>query len=267
MTADPLHPPAPKITAMMLVRDRAELLPAAAGSVLSQTFRDFELIILDDGSRDDTWSVCEELAARDNRVRLLRNETSIGIPAARNKVLAAARGDYIAICDSDDLNRPDRFAQQHKRLAFNPTVAGIGARINAFSGDDPTLGAEPTWHWGLRDGRLPFAFPTALLRTDALRAVGGFDERYAIAEDLQLAYRLAGHGHGGEFDTVDEILVDYRIHSGSITARRARTREWCTLRAQLTGLRVLRGRFSARGYAVVIQSTLRLLLALVGLRR
>jgi glycosyltransferase involved in cell wall biosynthesis len=250
---------------MMLVRDRAELLEAAARSVLAQTDRDFELVILDDGSTDATWQVAEQLAASDERVRLLRNEVSVGIPAARNQVLALARGTYVAICDSDDLSRPERFARSRALLDDEPALVGVGVRINAFSGDDPATGREPEWHWGLRDGRLPFAFPGAMLRTDAVRSVGGFSTSYAIAEDLQVAYRLAGAG--GRFATVDEILLDYRIHAGSITARRARTREWCTLRAQLRGLRELRGRLSPRGYAVVAQSGLRLLAALVGLRR
>ena len=95
MTGDPLHPQAPAVTAMMLVRDRADLLPASAGSVLSQTLRDLELVILDDGSTDDTWRVCEQLAARDTRVRLLRNEASGGIPAGRRETRDQARADWI----------------------------------------------------------------------------------------------------------------------------------------------------------------------------
>jgi len=251
---------------MMLVRDRADLLEQAAASVLAQTFRDIELIILDDGSTDDTWEVAERIAADDNRVQLLRNEVSAGIPAARNQVLDAARGRFLAVCDSDDVSRPDRFTREVERLEADAELAAVGARIALFVGVTPDSGtAEPDWHWGLRDGRLPFAFPGAMLRTDAVRAVGGFDTSFAIAEDLQLSYRLAGRG--GAFATVDEVLLDYRVHAGSITARRARTREWCTLRAQLRGLRELRGRFSARGYAVIAQSAVRLVLATVGLRR
>jgi len=232
--------------------------------VLAQSDPDFELVILDDGSTDDTWQVAERLAAIDARVRLLRNEVSVGIPAARNQVLEVARGAFVAICDSDDLSRPTRFAQQRKLLERDEQLVGVGAGINAFE-DDPVSGTEPSWHWGLRDGRLPFAFPGGMFRTDAMRAVGGFNTSYAIAEDLQLAYRLAGAG--GVFAQVDEVLLDYRIHAGSITASRARTREWCTLRAQLRGLYDLRGRFTLRGYAVIAQTKLRLLLALLGLRR
>lgn len=254
----------PSITAMMLVRDRAELLGPAARSVLEQTDGDLELVILDDGSVDGSWEVAERLAEGDSRVRLLRNERSVGIPAARNQVLAAARGTWLAVCDSDDLSRPDRFRRQRELLEADDLRVGVGVRISAFE-SSPATGSEPRWHWGLRDGRLPFAFPGAMLRVGSVRDIGGFDTAYPIAEDLQLAYRLAGAG--GTFGVVDEVLLDYRIHAGSITAARARTREWCTLRAQLRGLRELRGRYSARGYAVIAQTVLRLLLALVGLRR
>jgi len=253
----------PTITAMMLVRDRADLLDAAASSVLAQTERDLELVILDDGSSDDTWQVAQAIAARDERVRLLRNETSLGIPLARNQVLDAARGEYVATCDSDDLARPHRFAEQRAILDGHPEVVGVGARINAFRGGDPRGGSEPDWNWELRDGRLPFPFCSAMLRVEAVRAVGGFDPRYAVAEDLHLAYRLAGAG--GDFATTDTIGVDYRLHDGAVTASRAVTREWCTLRAQLRGAFEIR--LSLRGYAVIAQSALRLALAAVGLRR
>lgn len=249
---------------MMLVRDRAGLLAEAASSVLAQSDPDLELVILDDGSHDDSWEVAQALAAQDSRVQLLRNEHSVGIPAARNMVLATARGRYVAICDSDDLSRPERFGRQRAALDADPQVVAVGARINSFAGD-PTAGHEPSWHWGLRDGRLPFAFPTAMLRTDVMREAGGFDERYTIAEDLHLAYRLAGRGW--RFAAVDDVLVDYRVHAGSITATRARAREWYTLRAQLAGVCALHGGFSPRGYAVLGQSAMRCVATMVGVRR
>jgi glycosyltransferase involved in cell wall biosynthesis len=218
-------------------------------------------VILDDGSVDDTPAVAAAIAARDVRVRVLTNVVSVGIPAARNQVLAAARGRYVAICDSDDLSRPERFARERALLDADDELVGAGCRISAFE-DDPGAGAEPDWHWGLRDGRLPFAFPGAMLRVDAVRAAGGFDARYRVAEDLHLAYRMAGRG--GRFATVEEVLLDYRVHAGSITQSRSVSRQWWTLRAQLRGLAALRGRFSARGYAVIVQTKLRWLAALVG---
>jgi glycosyltransferase involved in cell wall biosynthesis len=259
--------PAPTITAAMLARDRAALLASSARSVLAQGDGDLELVILDDGSRDATWAVAEQLAAEDPRVVLLRNAESVGIPAARNQVLAAARGTYLAVCDSDDLSDHQRFARQRAVLDSDPGLVGVGSGLRAIEGAgdaDPDEGTEPSWHWGLRDGRLPFHGPSALLRVDALRAAGGFDERFALAEDLELCYRLAARG--GRFASVDEVLVTYRIHAGSITQRRAVRREWYNLRAQLRGLRLLRGRFSLRGYAVIGQSVLRTALAAIGVR-
>jgi glycosyltransferase involved in cell wall biosynthesis len=251
---------APTITAMMLVRDRADLLEQAAMSVLAQTDPDFELVICDDGSVDETPAVAAAIAARDPRVRVITNPASVGIPAARNQVLAVARGKYVAICDSDDISRPERFARERALLDADATLAGAGCRVSAFD-ENPAMGVEPDWHWGLRDGRLPFAFPSAMLRVEAVRAAGGFDERYRVAEDLHLAYRLAGRG--GRFATVDEVLLDYRVHEGSITQARAASRQWWTLRAQLRGFFALRGRYSARGYAVIVQTKLRWLRALV----
>ncbi|MCB0878499.1 MAG: glycosyltransferase family 2 protein, partial [Thermoleophilia bacterium] len=194
----------PSITAAMLVRDRADLLEQAARSVLAQTDPDLELVIVDDGSVDHTPRIARALADSDPRVVLLRNETSRGIPAARNQALAAARGRYFATCDSDDLSRPTRFERQRRMLDDDDQLVGVGTRFTAFDGDDPDAGSEPDWHWGLRDGRLPFLFPTAMLRTQAVRDAGGFDEAFALAEDLELAYRLAARG--GQFAIVDEVL-------------------------------------------------------------
>ena len=225
-------------------------------SVLDQTERDLELLVVDDGSTDDSWDVASRIAATDVRVVLLRNARSRGIPVARNQALAAARGRYLAICDSDDLSRPGRFAAQRALLDSDPQLVGVGVRIEAFSDHVPGSGFEPDWHWGLIDGRLPFAFCGAMLRTDVLRAAGGYDEDFPVAEDLELAYRLAGEG--AKFELIDGVLVDYRLHQGSTTTRLVRTRQWYVLRAQLRGVQALGGRFSPRGYAVIGQTGLRL---------
>lgn len=245
----------PKITAMMLVRDRGELIEEAAHSVLIQSESDLELVILDDGSKDNSWEIAKAIAASDSRVRLLRNEHSIGIPAARNRVLTQARGQYIAICDSDDISRPNRFRISCQLLDVDDTLAGVGGLISVFSAD-PQSGRVPSWHWGLKDGRLPFSFPSAMFRREAIESVGGFDERFAVCEDLDLCYRLVGADW--KFAQTNEVLTDYRTHEGSITAHRPPSHQWLRVRAQLRGLISLKGRFSLRGYMVIGQSLLRL---------
>ncbi|MFM2438609.1 MAG: hypothetical protein RLZ55_1432 [Actinomycetota bacterium] len=245
----------PLITAMMLVRDRAELMPEAIESILGQTESDFELIIVDDNSSDDSLGVAQACAARDTRVRVFANGRPLGIPRSRNRALGLARGRFLAICDSDDVSEPDRFARQSAMLLAEPELGGVGGAIRCFT-EDPAGGEVPTWHWGLRDGRPEFAFPAAMFRVKALRTVGGFDPGFRVAEDLDLAYRLVGAGY--ELRRDDAVAVNYRLHPGNVTASHARSRQMATLRAQLRGLRLMNGRWSARGYAVIGQSVLRL---------
>ena len=244
-----MTPATPLVSALMIVRNRADLLESAAASILAQTGPVLELLIVDDGSADGSVAVAQRLAAADRRVRVLPSQR-LGIPATRNRGLAAARGEFLAICDSDDLSRQGRFAAQVAALTARPDLAGVGARINCFR-DDPAHGYVPRWRWGLRQGRGPFAFPSAMLRTAAVRAVGGFDEEFAIVEDLDLCYRLAGRGWG--FDLLPEVLVDYRVGGQGISAGNPDLFRY-TARAQLRGLRQLRGGFTPRGYATIAQS-------------
>lgn len=252
---DTPEPGCPLISAMMLVRDRADLLGPAIDSVLAQTEGDFELIIIDDASSDDSLAVARERAAADERIRVYANETPLGIPRSRNRALELARGDFLAICDSDDLSTPDRFARHSALLLADERLGGVGGAIRCFT-EQPGEGEVPSWHWGLRDGRPEFAFPAAMWRTEAVRQVRGFDPGFRVAEDLDLAYRVAGAGYRLLRD--DVVAVHYRVHPGNVTAQHARSRQVATLRAQLRGLVLLRGRWTPRGYAVLGQSILRI---------
>lgn len=239
----------PVVSALMIVRDREGLLPEAVASVLAQEGPSFELLIVDDGSTDGTVEVAAHFAATDSRIRVLPSRRC-GIPTSRNRGLAAACGEFIAICDSDDLSRPGRFHAQVAALRANPRLVGVGSRFSVFR-DDPTDGEVVHWRWGLRRGRGPFAFPTGMLRTASVRAVEGFDESFAIVEDLDLCYRLAARG--GEFALLPEVLVDYRVSGQGVTTGNPEL-YWYAAKAQWRGLRALKGGFSPAGYAAVGQS-------------
>lgn len=242
----------PAVSALMIVRDRGALLEASMRSVLAQEGPDWELLVVDDGSTDDTLDVATSVASRDARVRVLPS-VRLGIPATRNRGLDEARGRYLAICDSDDLSQPGRFAAQVAALDADQGLVGVGSRFRTFV-DDPATGQVADWRWGLRGGRGPFAFPTGMLRTAAVRSVGGFDTDFAIVEDLDLCYRLAGHG--GRFTILPEVLVDYRVSDHGVTQGNPELFRY-TLKAQGRGLRELRGRFSPIGYLTVGQSVWR----------
>lgn len=233
----------------MIVKNRAPVIGAAVASIIAQESRDWELIVVDDGSTDGSGTTALDAAASDPRVRVIPNDGSPGIPSARNAGLAHARGRYLAICDSDDLSRPNRFGVEARSLDADPRLGGVGGMINIFS-TDPAAGHVPGWRWGVARGRPPFPFPAAMFRVAALREVGGFDEDYPVAEDVALAFDLAGAGW--RLRLLPDVLVDYRRSDDATYADPRRHR--MTLRAQLHGVRVMGGRFSPSGYAAIGQS-------------
>ncbi len=241
---------APVVTALVIVRDREDTIRPAVQSLLAQTFADLEVLVIDDGSSDKTPSVVRELQLTDPRVRLEHNLGDPGIPGARNWGLHLARGEFLAICDSDDLSRPERFASQVEYLRGHPAAGAVGSQISCFT-EDPAAGTEPDWRWGLTDGRGPFAFPTGMFRTRVVLEVGGFDDSFPVVEDLEMCYRVAAAGWS--FGRLDQALVDYRVGTGGASTRSDQL--WLmTLRAQIRGLRALRGRFTPAGYAAIGQS-------------
>lgn len=237
----------PTVSALMITHNRAELVGASIRSVLDQSGPTWELLIADDGSSDDTVAIAT--AFSDSRIRVLPS-MRLGIPETRNRGLAAARGRYLAICDSDDLSRPGRFSAQVAALDADPGLAGVGTRFATFV-VDPADAREADWRWGLRGGRGPFAFPTAMLRTASVRAVGGFDPTFPIVEDLDLCYRIAGQG--GRFGILPEVLVDYRVSPQGVSQDNPALFHHAA-RAQWRGLRALRGGFTAVGYLTVAQT-------------
>ena len=115
----------PKVTVIMPTMNRASLLPRSIDSVLSQNFTDYEFIIIDDGSTDNTKQVVEEYVKKDPRIRYIRYEKNQGIPTVRNRGIAEAKGEYIAWQDDDDEWLPGKLEKTVKKLDELPKEYGI----------------------------------------------------------------------------------------------------------------------------------------------
>src|SRR5690349_21132656 len=113
----------PAISVIMPVYNSAKFLRLAVESILDQTFKDFEFLIINDGSTDESEAILLEHAARDPRIVYIKNETNIGLIASLNKALSLAKGKYIARMDGDDVSLPERLAKQVSYLEENNTVA------------------------------------------------------------------------------------------------------------------------------------------------
>ena len=183
----------PRVSVIIPTYNRAALVQDAAASVLAQTFRDFELLVVDDGSTDGT---PEALAAFAGEIKVLRHPQRRGVSAARNTGIAAAQGEMLAFLDSDDLWLPEKLARQ---MAFMAALPGLllsqteeiwvrrGLRVNP-----PLSHRKEGGHIFLRSLERCLVSPSAVvLHRRLLEAHGGFDEDLPAAEDYDLWLRLA----------------------------------------------------------------------------
>jgi hypothetical protein len=215
----------PKVSVVMPVYNGKDYLREAASSVLHQTFTDFELIIINDGSTDGTPSILEEIAA-DKRVRVLHNEENRGLTYTRNKGIANSRGQYIAMLDSDDAALPKRIEKQVIFLDSHPEFALVGSSINLVSSDGRYIRTQyyptpPAYIPSLLLFQNNFAQSTVMLRRSALPAEC-YRLEYPPAEDYDLWVRMAANH---KVANLDAALVKYRIHGASISTVQANTQQ------------------------------------------
>lgn len=200
------------LSVLLPVRDGAETLDAAISSIRRQSFRDFELLVLDDGSRDASPDIARRHAAEDPRVRLLGNPAS-GLVAALNFGIESAQAPLVARMDADDVALPDRFERQVARLAAEPELLVLGTATVRIDAQGRRLGvaippADPAELSRVLERVNAIAHPTVVMRRQALEAVGGYRRAYLRAEDYDLWLRLA---ECGKLSNLAEPLLEYRI--------------------------------------------------------
>lgn len=204
------------------VYNGARYLAETIDSILAEDFTDFEYVIVDDGSTDDTPRILERAAARDPRIRVLRLETNRGIAAATNCGLAIARGEHIARLDADDVSLPGRLAREVAVLDAHPDVAMVSMNYEFMSADGVVLGRSHRDHppavveYLLNFSNSIGGHSQVMYRRSTIEAVGGYDESCAAALDYELWTRMAGQGR---IVVLPEIGMRYRVHDANVTAR------------------------------------------------
>jgi glycosyltransferase involved in cell wall biosynthesis len=193
-------------------------LAEAIASICAQSFSNFELIIVDDGSADGSAAIIDDAASTDARIRVLRRPNT-GIVGALNDGLVAARGELIARMDGDDLAEPTRFAEQIAYLAAHPACIAVGSAAWFIDRDGAVIDrySPPLDHRGIEERLLlgdggALVHPALMLRRAAIQAVGGYRRDYDRAEDLDLFLRLGRHG---TLANLASPLLRYRLHFSS----------------------------------------------------
>ncbi|MDB5298873.1 MAG: glycosyl transferase family 2 [Phycisphaerales bacterium] len=209
----------PTVSVVMPVYNAQRYLASAVDSVLAQTFGDFELIVVDDGSKDDSLTILRQFESRDPRVRVL-SRPNTGIVGALNDGLKLARGEFVARMDADDLCLPERFARQVAYLRTRPECVLVGSQVLLIDPDDAPICLksdtkythEEIDHWHLNRG-WPVVHPSIMMRRDAVEKIGGYREEYKWLEDTDLFLRLA---EVGKLANLPDTLLRYRLHFQSI---------------------------------------------------
>lgn len=217
---------APRVSVVLPVRDAAATLPECLRSLAEQSLLDFEVLAVDDGSRDGSRALLESAAAADRRFRVLDGSRR-GLVPALNQALGAAGAPLIARMDADDVADPRRLSLQVERLEADPGTEILGCRVRLLRDEaqpeNQGMGAYVDWLNRLLDHdaivadlwvESPFVHPSVVLRASVLRGLGGYRD-FDGPEDYDLWLRA--HAAGVRFGKVDEELLAWRDRPGRLT--------------------------------------------------
>ena len=245
--ADALGPtagPPPSISVLMPAYNAEPYVGRAIESILGQSFGDFELIVVDDGSTDRTRSIVGRLAASDPRIRLF-SRPNTGLIGARNDTIAPARGEFLAFLDADDIALPGRFERQVAYLREHPDCVLVGSRVVIIDpdGEELCVMGEAMDHEelerGLLEGRGQLLYNSSVMtRRRAVQEIGGYRADTDPAEDLDLFLRL---GESGRMVVLEEPMAMYREHLNKVGHTRV-VRQMEACRAILAEANQRRGR-------------------------
>lgn len=218
----------PGITVLTSVYNAERFVKESIESILNQTFTDFELVVIDDGSTDGSSAIVDALAEQDGRVVLIRQE-NVGLTRSLNRGLGRARGELVARHDADDISLPERLQVQWDYMKSHPGCAVVGSRYEKI--DDagkvikiarPSSSDFPIRKRLLDKNAIPH--PGAMFRRALVESVGGYDETLSAAQDYDLWCRLSAHG---SLHNIPRVLFRRRVHEAQVGISRKREQEDC----------------------------------------
>jgi glycosyltransferase involved in cell wall biosynthesis len=211
---------APKISVIIPSFNREKYILETLESVYAQSYTDYEVIVVDDGSTDGSKKLLAPLI-KERGIRLLEQENA-GVSAARNRGVEMAKGALIAFLDSDDIFQPQKLEKQSALLDKNPQLGFVHSNFSKFDDSGQELGLRDmsrfrgnVYPWILQEWSYLMALPTLLMPKKIFDELGGFDENIHWGEDIDLYFRVAKKY---EIDMLPEVLCKVRVHPGSASA-------------------------------------------------
>ena len=207
----------PVLSIVMPVYNRERYITASVKSILSQTFSDFEFIIVNDGSTDKTKEIIENF--KDERIILISNESNKGIVYSRNKGLSVAKGKYVGMFDSDDTAFPNKFEEQINFLTDNPDIGMVGSWVKHIDENGTIL--KNKWKLKAKSKFIPaimlfrnyFVQATVVIRKEAIPA-DGYSDGFDIVEDSKMWFDVSLKN---KIANIQKYLLYYRVHTGGVS--------------------------------------------------
>jgi glycosyltransferase involved in cell wall biosynthesis len=213
----------PAVSVLMSVHNGERFLVQAVESILTQTFHDFEFLIIDDASTDSSSDILKTYASQDTRIRIIKNQENLGLTQSLNLGLVEAQGPYIARMDDDDIAMPERLGKQVASLDANPAIWVVGSWMTCIDENGketsdiykfPEKSKEITRILRENSGG-SLAHPAVMMRKDRILAHGGYRNIFKRSQDYDLWLRLADCGD--VFANIPEKLLLHRIHADAIS--------------------------------------------------
>ena len=210
----------PLVSVVMPVFNGEKYLAEAIESILDQTFTDFELLIVDDGSQDRSAEIIRAYEKRDDRIRFFQLERNVGMASARNHALDASKGEYIAAMDCDDVSMPVRLQRQVQFLQSNPDVGALGTCFRRVQHDLSLLNdfKAPLQHClivlNMFIGGGFILHSTLIVRREFLSSVAGYEPGRRSVDDLELHSRLLSQTQI-RYANLPDVLMLYRRHESA----------------------------------------------------
>lgn len=211
----------PLVSVVMPVFNGEKYIAKAVESILNQTMTEIELIVVNDGSTDNTDSLLKELSNFDSRVKVIFHQNK-GVSLSRNIAIGEAKAEFIALMDADDVSEPTRLQKQYDFLNNNPEVVALASQVNFICPRGVKISSSNfnTQHEQielalLEDDGQHFCQPSVMFRKDKGISIGLYDQSLKMGEDVDFFLRLALIG---KLHTLDEPLLNYRRHTSNATA-------------------------------------------------
>tara|TARA_R110002126_G_scaffold181187_2_gene329916 strand:- start:4353 stop:5177 length:825 start_codon:yes stop_codon:yes gene_type:complete len=212
----------PRVSVIMAVYNADIYLEESIKSILNQSFADFEFLIVDDCSKDDSPNTLKAFSLIDSRIKVYTNKENLGLTKNLNKLIQISKGEYIARMDADDVSLPERFKEQVEYFESHSDIDIIGTFSRNISNSGVVIGHRkvPVTHseiLKLLPKLNPMSHPTVMFKASSIRQVGGYDERYRTSQDFHLWFKAIGNGL--KINNIPKVLFEYRMNDSYVSRK------------------------------------------------